>query len=97
VLSATTAGKAISTIEGLAAGGDLHPLQQTFVEMGGVQCGYCTPGLIMASVALLEENLDPTDEELRVGLSNNMCRCTGYGQVFEAVMAAAQMMKEGEL
>ena len=93
VLSATAVGKTIATIEGLAADGDLHPVQRTFVDLGGVQCGYCTPGLIMATVALLEGNLHPTDEELRVGLSNNLCRCTGYGQIFEAVRAAGSLME----
>jgi carbon-monoxide dehydrogenase small subunit len=96
VLSVTAGGKTIQTVEGLAVDGVLHPVQQSFIDSGGVQCGYCTPGLIMATVALLDQDLHPSDDEMRIGLSNNLCRCTGYGQVFEAVRAAGLMLGEGE-
>ena len=96
VLAVTATGKPIATIESLAADGILHPAQQSFIDFGSVQCGYCTPGLIMATLALLEDNLDPTDEEIRIGLSGNLCRCTGYGQVFDAVRAAGLVLGAGE-
>ena len=85
-------GCAIETIEGLAKGGELHPLQRAFAEAGAVQCGYCTPGAIMAAKALLQENPHPSDEEIREGLSGNLCRCTGYVKMVEAVRRAAQEM-----
>ena len=84
----------VTTVEGLATGGALHPVQQSFAEHGGLQCGYCTPGLIMATVGLLNENPDPTEEDVKFGLGNNLCRCTGYSKVVEAVMAAVQSTKE---
>ena len=79
----------VTTIEGLAQGGELHPVQQAFVEHGGLQCGFCTPGLIMASVGLLQNEPNPTEEEVKFSLGGNLCRCTGYTKVIEAVMAAA--------
>lgn len=85
-------GSAIETIEGLAKDGELHPLQRAFVEAGAVQCGYCTPGAIMAAKALLEENPHPNDEQIRDGLSGNLCRCTGYVKMVEAVRRAEQEM-----
>ncbi|MFZ5820023.1 MAG: (2Fe-2S)-binding protein [Chloroflexota bacterium] len=85
-------GSAIETIEGLAKDGELHPLQRAFVEAGAVQCGYCTPGAIMAAKALLQENPHPSDDEIREGLSGNLCRCTGYVKMIEAVRRAAQEM-----
>ena len=78
----------VTTIEGLASGGELHPVQRSFAENGGLQCGYCTPGLIMATVGLLQDNPEPTEEEVKLGLGNNLCRCTGYSKVVDAVMAA---------
>lgn len=78
----------VTTVEGLASGGELHPVQRSFAENGGLQCGYCTPGLIMATVGLLNSNPDPTEEEVKFGLGGNLCRCTGYSKVIEAVMAA---------
>ncbi len=78
----------VTTIEGLASGGELHPVQLSFAENGGLQCGYCTPGLIMATVGLLQNNPEPTEEEVKLGLGNNLCRCTGYSKVVDAVMAA---------
>jgi carbon-monoxide dehydrogenase small subunit len=90
-------GREVLTIEGLAApDGTLHPIQQAFIDHGAIQCGYCTPGMILAAKALLDENPDPTEEEIRHGLSGNLCRCTGYLQIFEAVRAAsASVRKEG--
>jgi len=80
----------ITTIEGLSHGGELDPLPAAFADLGGVQCGFCTPGMILSAKALLAENPDPTDEEIRIGLSGNLCRCTGYTRIVDAVMAAAR-------
>lgn len=86
-------GAAILTVEGLAADGALHPLQEAFQAHHGVQCGFCTPGMLLAAKELLERNPDPTDVEIRLGLSGNLCRCTGYAGIVRAVQAAAQKMK----
>ncbi len=86
----------VATIEGLALEGELHPVQRSFAENGGLQCGYCTPGLIMATVGLLNNNPDPTEEEVKFGLGGNLCRCTGYSKVIEAVMAAVENSRETE-
>ncbi|MBC8505506.1 MAG: (2Fe-2S)-binding protein [Anaerolineales bacterium] len=88
-------GRSVETIEGLVKNGDLHPLQRAFVEAGAVQCGYCTPGMIMASKALLDQNPTPNDAEIREGLSGNLCRCTGYVKIVDAVRIAAQEMAHG--
>ena len=82
----------ITTIEGLAAGGELHPVQRAFVEHGGLQCGYCTPGLIMATAGLLNSVSNPSEEEVKYALGGNLCRCTGYSKVVEAAMSAATAM-----
>ena len=82
------------TIEGLGSLGKLHPIQEAFVEHGAVQCGFCTPGVIMSAKALLDENPKPTENEVRVGLSGNLCRCTGYVKIVEAVLAAADRMSK---
>ncbi len=87
-------GKEITTIEGIAANGALHPLQKAFIDHFAVQCGYCTPGVIVTAKALLDENLDPTEQEIREALSGNLCRCTGYVKIVEAVLAAAKMMRQ---
>jgi len=87
-------GAEITTIEGLAKNGELHPLQEGFWENHGLQCGFCTPGFLLSACELLERNPDPTEEEVRVGLSGNMCRCTGYQGIVESVLAAAAKMKE---
>jgi aerobic carbon-monoxide dehydrogenase small subunit len=88
-------GKQIVTIEGLAANGNLHPMQEAFWNEHGLQCGFCTPGMIMACRQLLERNPDPTDEEIRHGLEGNLCRCTGYQHIVNAVKAAARATSIG--
>lgn len=87
-------GKDVLTIEGLAKNGELHPLQKAFVEAGAIQCGFCTPGIIMSSLALLNENSNPTEEEIRKAISGNLCRCTGYVRIVEAVKMAAQAIAQ---
>jgi aerobic-type carbon monoxide dehydrogenase small subunit (CoxS/CutS family) len=83
----------IVTIEGLAADDTLHPVQQAFVDCGGAQCGFCTPGMILAATALLESNPNPTDEDIRWGISGNLCRCTGYVKIVDAIKAAAAALR----
>lgn len=85
-------GRVITTVEGLAQGDRLHPLQDAFMRCGGLQCGYCTPGFLMASCALLAKNAAPTEREVREGLNGNICRCTGYSQIVESVLDAAEKM-----
>ena len=82
-------GKSITTIEGLSCNGELHPVQAAFLNCGGMQCGYCTPGFIMTSTALLNDNPNPTEAEIRAGLNGNLCRCTGYMSIVESVQSAA--------
>jgi carbon-monoxide dehydrogenase small subunit len=84
------AGRQVRTVEGLSHGGQLHLLQRAFVEHGAVQCGYCTPGLLLSAAALLERNPHPTEEEIRRAISGNLCRCTGYTKVIKAIQAASQ-------
>jgi carbon-monoxide dehydrogenase small subunit len=86
-------GAEVKTIEGLAVNGELHPVQQGFWEKHGLQCGYCTPGMIIAAAQMLDRNPDPTEEEIRHGLEGNLCRCTGYQNIVEAVQFAARKMK----
>ncbi|OPY77002.1 MAG: Nicotinate dehydrogenase small FeS subunit [Syntrophorhabdus sp. PtaU1.Bin058] len=95
ILAVEANGKHITTIEGLADGEKLHPIQQAFVDIGGLQCGFCTPGMILSAKILLDKNQDPTDEEIRKGLEGNFCRCTGYTKIIQSIKAAAQMLKEG--
>jgi len=87
-------GKSVETIEGLAHGAELHPLQEGFWEKHGLQCGYCTPGMIMAAKELLSRNPDPSEEEIRWGISGNLCRCTGYNKIVEAIQYAAETLRE---
>ena len=89
VLAVQADGQELTTIEGLATGGELHPVQQAFHEQHGLQCGYCTPGMVMATVSLLAENAHPSEEEIRGALEGNLCRCTGYHNIVKAVQAAA--------
>ncbi|MDH3232092.1 MAG: (2Fe-2S)-binding protein [Alphaproteobacteria bacterium] len=93
VLGAEVGGKSIETIEGMAEGDDLHPLQQKFIDHIALQCGICTPGLLVASKKLLERNPDPSEEEIRYWLAGNLCRCTGYQKIVEAVVDAAAEMR----
>ncbi len=83
-------GHDIVTIEGLAEGGKLHPLQQAFVDYGAIQCGFCTPGMILAAKSLLDKNPDPTEDEIKEAISGNLCRCTGYVKIIDAIKAAAK-------
>jgi len=93
ILSGELDGADIVTIEGLKIGPELHPIQKAFIQDGGAQCGYCTPGMLMMSKALLDENSNPTDEEIRFALSGNLCRCTGYVKIVQAVQDAAAMLR----
>jgi carbon-monoxide dehydrogenase small subunit len=95
VLAAEAEGKPIVTVEGLVRGGKLHPLQQAFVDEGAVQCGFCTPGMLMSAKALLDVNPSPTEAEIRTTLSGNLCRCTGYVRIVSAVQRAATEMAKG--
>jgi carbon-monoxide dehydrogenase small subunit len=90
VLAVQADGGSVTTIEGLAHNGDLHPLQQAFWDNHGLQCGYCTPGMIMTASDLLQQNPNPTDEEVRHGLEGNLCRCTGYQNIVKSIQAAAE-------
>jgi aerobic carbon-monoxide dehydrogenase small subunit len=92
MLSVQADGREVTTIEGMARNGDLHPIQQAFHENHGLQCGYCTPGMIMAAASLIEENPDLTDESVRLGLEGNLCRCTGYQNIVKSILAAAAEM-----
>jgi len=97
VLALECEGRAVQTIEGLARGPELHPLQAAFTDFGGSQCGYCTPGVIMTAAALLERNPHPTREEIKQATAGNLCRCTGYNQIVEAIEdAAAKLRAEAE-
>jgi aerobic carbon-monoxide dehydrogenase small subunit len=93
ILAAEAEGKEITTIEGLAQQGTLHPIQEAFVEIGGLQCGFCTPGMILSTKVLLDQNPNPTEEEIKKGLEGNFCRCTGYTKIIESVKAAAQKVR----
>lgn len=94
VLAVSANGKEITTIEGLASKGELHPVQRAFIEKGAIQCGYCTPGMILTAKTLLDENPNPTEEEIRRYLAGNLCRCTGYNKIVEAVTYAAGMLMD---
>lgn len=88
------AGKEIATVEGLAQEGKLHPLQEAFIECGAVQCGFCTPGMLLSAKALLDQNPSPTQEEVKVAISGNLCRCTGYKKIIDAIMLASKRIKK---
>ena len=89
VLAVQADGGSVTTIEGLAKDGVMHPMQQAFMENHGLQCGYCTPGMVMAAISLLDENPSPTEEQVRIGLEGNLCRCTGYHNIVKSVLACA--------
>jgi carbon-monoxide dehydrogenase small subunit len=91
ILAVDVDGKAITTIEGLTHGDELHPLQKAFMEKGAVQCGFCTPGMILTAKALLDQNRHPTEEEIRFAIAGNLCRCTGYAKIVEAIQVVAGM------
>ena len=93
ILVKNLGGKTVETIEGLAKNGELHPVQQAFIDAGAVQCGFCIPGMIMSAKALLDQNLSPTEDEIRAALDGNLCRCTGYIKIVEAVQLAASRMR----
>jgi aerobic-type carbon monoxide dehydrogenase small subunit (CoxS/CutS family) len=93
VLAVECAGRNVETVEGLARGAELHPLQAAFADLGAAQCGYCTPGILMTAKALLEREPNPSRERIREAISGNLCRCTGYQQIYEAIEAAAQVME----
>ena len=96
IMAGQAQGKEVTTIDGITNGEKLHPLQKAFIEKGAVQCGYCTPGMILSSLALLRKNLEPTEEEIKIAISGNLCRCTGYKQIVDAIKLAAKRMKESE-
>lgn len=89
IFAAQVDGGSVTTIEGLAKNGEMHPMQKAFMENHGLQCGYCTPGMVMAATSLLKEIPNPTEEQVRLGLEGNLCRCTGYHNIVKAVLAAA--------
>ena len=95
-LAIAVRGKNILTIEGLSKLNILHPIQKAFVDYGAIQCGFCTPGMIMAAKALLDKNPKPTREEVKIAVAGNLCRCTGYVKIIDAVLAASEAMRKGE-
>jgi len=95
LLAVECAGRNVETVEGLAKGAELHPLQAAFADLGAAQCGYCTPGLLMTAKALLEREPNPSRERIREAVSGNLCRCTGYQQIFEAIEEAAKRLEAG--
>lgn len=90
MLAAQADGCSVTTIEGMSKDGVMHPMQQAFMENHGLQCGFCTPGMVMAAVSLLKENANPTEDDIRIGLEGNLCRCTGYHNIVQSVLAAAK-------
>ena len=96
LLAVQAQGADVMTVEGLAAGGELHPLQQAFMDEHGLQCGYCTPGMLMRSFRFLQENPDPSEEEIRAGMSGNLCRCTGYQNIVKSIQKAAAVINESD-
>ena len=93
ILAVQADGAQVMTVEGLASGGELHPVQEAFMQEHGLQCGFCTPGMLMRSYRFLQENPDPTEEEIRTGMAGNLCRCTGYQNIVKAVQHAAKKMQ----
>lgn len=97
VLAVQANGREVLTIEGLAENGNLHPIQQAFVDKGAIQCGFCTPGMILSAKTLLDENPKPSEHEIRTAISGNLCRCTGYQKIVEAVQEAAKVIERTEV
>lgn len=97
VFIAEAEGKEITTIEGLSWGGELHPLQQAFMDEGAVQCGFCTPGMILTAKAFLDSNPNPNESQIREAIAGNLCRCTGYEKIVRAIMSVAQAPQEGRI
>jgi len=95
-LAVEVEGRTVVTVEGLAKNGELHPLQQAFLDVGAVQCGFCTPGMLMSAKAVLDEIPDPTEEQIRTAIEGNICRCTGYDRIVKAIQTAAERMKRVE-
>ncbi len=95
MLAVDAVGKNVMTIEGLAAGGDLHPLQNAFVEQGGIQCGFCTPGMILTAEAILTEEDNPSEDEIKKKMAGNLCRCTGYKKILEAIVSVSDQNATG--
>lgn len=96
ILVVETSGASVTTIEGMSSAGQLHPLQQAFIDHGAVQCGFCTPGMIMAAKSLLEEEPNPTEEDIRLAMAGNLCRCTGYVSIMKAIAAAGRALRGGK-
>ena len=96
LLTAMVEGRKVTTIEGVGSVDNLHPVQQAFIDASAVQCGFCTPGMVLTSIALLDKNPDPTEEEIRTALSGNLCRCTGYEKIVKAVRLASERMAQKE-
>lgn len=96
VLAVQAQGSDVMTVEGLAEGGDLHPLQQAFVDQHGLQCGFCTPGMLVRAYRMLQDNPNPSEDEIRAGMSGNLCRCTGYQNIIKAVQQAAKQMQSAD-
>lgn len=94
-LAVAVRGKSVLTIEGMAQGDKLHPIQQAFIDSGAIQCGFCSPGMILMAKVLLGENLEPTEDEVKEHIGGNLCRCTGYVKIIEAIQVAGKRMKEG--
>ncbi|MBQ1580119.1 MAG: (2Fe-2S)-binding protein [Firmicutes bacterium] len=94
LLTGMVEGRSVTTIEGVGTMDHLHPVQQAFVDVNAIQCGYCIPGMVLTAIALLRENPDPTEEEIRVAISGNLCRCTGYQKIVEAIQLAAERMRQ---
>ena len=93
LLTGMVEGRSVTTIEGVGTMDHLHPVQQAFVDVNAIQCGYCIPGMVLTAIALLRENPDPTEEEIRLAISGNLCRCTGYQKIVEAIQLAAERMR----
>jgi len=96
IFAARAEGKKVTTIEGLVMAGKLHPVQDAFIKKGAVQCGYCTPGMIMTAKALLEQKSDPSEEDVNDAIAGNICRCTGYVKIVNAIMSASETIRKGE-